>query len=203
MRLRGSAIALIALAAFTVADAVAAAPPTLISNALAAAPPTLVPGEPGDTFSIQGTDFQCEVTISGPRAMVCLLGAITKPLARSYAIAATDAGVLIFGATGTAKLVAKRLGPTLSGALQTAPAHKPTHYTLTAKQHVAVIGSHIQCASGTNGGHPTFACGLVTASAWRYWATGTYGSLLSDKGAYIVLAGKAGKITAAAFQKEP
>jgi hypothetical protein len=192
---RGSLVALVALVtlAMTAASAGAGASST-----------STIASEPGDTFSIQGTDFQCGAATTGPRAMVCFIGSKQTARAHSYATSATDQGVLIFAATGSHQVVAKKLSPALPGPLLTGSSHKPTHYTLTKTQHVAVVGSHILCSSGTDAnGYQTFACGLLTASEHSYWVPGTYGSVISDQGAYILLAGKSGSHAAVAFKKQP
>ncbi len=189
---RGSLVALVVLAALAASSAVAGAS----SNVIAA--------EPGDTFSIQGSDIQCGVATSGPRAIACYIGTRQSQRAHSYATDALDQGAFIFAATGNHQVVAKKDNPALTGPVQGGQSHKPTHYTLTKTQRVAVIGTHIQCATGVDAnGDQTFGCGLLTATEYNYWVPGTYGTVISDEGAYILLAGKNGSHTAAAFKKQP
>jgi hypothetical protein len=58
--------------------------------------------------------------------------------------------------------------------------------------------------SGTDANrNQTFACGLLTAAEHNYWVPGTYGSVISDQGAYILLAGKNGTHAAVAFKQQP
>lgn len=175
-----------------------------LANVSAGATGTMLAAEPGDTFSIGGTDFQCGVPAAGPGTIVCYLGTTTTARDHSYAFTALDAGVTLFEPTGSQQVVAKDDNPALSGSAQGAPSHKPAHYTISRSQHLAVIGSHIQCNSGTDpSGDPTFACESFTASEHIYAVPGTYITVISDKGAYILLAGKDGSHTTVAFEKQP
>jgi hypothetical protein len=194
--LRASLVVLVALAGLAAASA-----PTGASG-------TLIAAEPGDTFSIQGTEIQCGVATSGPRAIACYVGTARTQLAHSYATDALDQGALIFAATGNHQIVAKKLGPAVTGALLTAPSHKPTHYTLTKAQHVEVVGSRILCNGGVDdNGNPTFACGVINpprnGTTVTGFLPGTYVSVISDKGAYIQLVGKSATFTTVAFKQQP
>jgi hypothetical protein len=194
--LRGSLAVLVALAGLAAAGAASGASATLIA------------AEPGDTFSIQGTEIQCGVSTSGPRAFACYIGTEQTQLAHSWATDALDEGAAIFAATGNHQVVAKKLGPTVTGSLLTAPSHKPMHYTLTKAQHVGVVGSRILCNSGVDdSGNQTFACGVINPPHNGVTVTGfmpgTYVTIISDKGAYIQLVGENATYTAVAFKQQP
>jgi hypothetical protein len=196
MVVRGSLVALAALVALVAASAGAGASSTLIA------------AEPGDTFTIQGTEIQCGVGTNGPRAIACYIGTQQTQLAHSWATDALDQGAVIFAATGNHQVVAKKLGPAVTGSLLTAPSHKPTHYTLTKAQHVGVVGSRILCNSGVDdNGNPTFACGVINpprnGTTVAGFLPGSYVSVISDKGAYIQLVGKNATYTTVAFKQQP
>jgi hypothetical protein len=180
----------------------------VVASAGAGASSTLVAAEPGDTFSIQGTEIQCGVATNGPRAIACYIGTEQTQLAHSWATDALDQGALIFAATGKHQIVAKKLGPAVTGSLLTAPSHKPTHTTLTRAQHVGVVGSRILCNSGVDdNGDQTFACGVINPPrdgiTVAGFLPGTYVSIISDKGAYIQLVGKNATYTTVAFKQQP
>jgi hypothetical protein len=194
--LRASLAVLLALAGLAAASVAAGASATLIA------------AEPGDTFTIQGTEIQCGVATSGPRAIACYVGTRTTQLAHSWATDALDQGALIFAATGNHQIVAKKLGPAVTGSLLTAPTHKPTHYTLTNAQHLGVVGSRILCSSGVDdNGNQTFACGVINPPRNGFtvngFLPGTYVSVISDEGAYIQLVGKNATYTTVAFKQQP
>jgi hypothetical protein len=178
------------------------------SSAPTAASGTLIAAEPGDTFSIQGTEIQCGVATNGPRAIACYIGTKKTQLAHSWATDTLDQGAVIFAATGNHQVVAKKLGPAVTGSLLTAPSHKPSHYTLTKAQHVGVVGSRILCNIGIDdNGNPTFACGVINPPRNGITVTGflpgSYVSVISDKGADIQLVGKNATYTTVAFKQQP
>ena len=92
----------------------------------------------------------------------------------------------------------------VSGPTQSAPRHKPSHYTLGAALRIAVVGSHIQCAvARLASGHPSLDCGLFSAPGQPHWVPGTYATAISDTGAAVLLAGKNGASSTSASKRQP
>ena len=66
------------------------------------------------------------------------------------------------------------------------------------------MGSDIQCdVVSVEGGHPSFDCGLYSASGQAHWAPGTYATTISDAGVAILLAGRNGASSVAASKRQP
>jgi len=187
------------------AVALAAVVASAIAVAAAGASTKLVSVEPGDAITIAGTDIHCVVPLSGAPAIVCEIGSNTAPRAHSYATATTDQSALIFAATGRPMVVATRSGAKVSGPPQRAPHHRPAHYTVGAALRIAVVGSHIECATQSGAGRrpPILECGLYGAPGQPRWLPGTYATTISDAGVGILLAGRNGTASTVAVRSQP
>ena len=174
------------------------------ATAGAASPPTVTVG-PGDTLTIQGSDIRCVISTSVPRAIVCGIAGQKAARPQSYAITVADAGVAIFAATGSQKVVARQINPAVSGAPIQSPRHKPSHYVLTKHEDVLLAGTHVECAAVLIDKHTrqTIGCGVLNASSGGYYVAGTYAATLSDLYAGILRAGTKGIQTVVAIQKQP
>ncbi len=167
--------------------------------------PTITVG-PGDGVDIQGSDIECVVSTSGPRAMVCGIGHKSL-LPKSFAFTVADKGAAIFVATGSQVVIARHHTPAIPGpAFATAP-HKATTYLLSKHEHVIVGGTHLACGalSIDNQSLETFGCGAYdTATATSgYYVSGTYAVTISERYIGILKAGKLGAQTVVAEEKQP
>ncbi len=194
---------------FAPALVVALFPVLALANASAASTPAtsapFVTVGPGDGLSVQGSDIECVVSTSGPRAIVCGIGGKSlRP--KSYAFTVADKGAAIFVATGTEKVIARDLNPTLAGpAFANAP-HKPTEYLVSRREHVIVGGTHLACGALPIGtpAVETFGCGAYDTAAGTavYYVAGTYSVTISEQYIGILKAGKAGAQSVVAEEKE-
>jgi hypothetical protein len=167
--------------------------------------PTIAVG-PGDELSVQGSDIECVVTTSGPRAMVCGVGAKSlRP--KSFAFTVADKGAAIFVVTGTQEVIARDLNPAIPGPAFPNPPHKAAGYVLSKHEHVILDGSHIACGSLPidNQTVEAFGCGAydVGTSTSGYYVDGTYSVSISDQYVGILKVGKLGAQTIVAEEKEP
>ena len=103
-------------------------------------------GGPGDGVDIQGSDIECVVSTSGPRAMVCGIGHKSL-LPKSFAFTVADKGAAIFVATGSQEVIARDLNPAIPGPEFANALHKPTTYRLSKHEHVIVGGTHLACGA--------------------------------------------------------
>jgi len=188
---RGSVVGLAALAALAIcAVGAGAAAPTVVSVA------------PGDAITISGTSLQCTVTTTAPVALACEIGTTTTPVVHSYATAVSDAEALIFESTGRPDIVAMRREPTVSGALQHAPHHRPAHYTLGTAVRIAVAGSHIECATSA-AATPALTCGLLSAPGAARWAAGSYVAVISARAASVERVAAGGALSTVVSKRQP
>jgi hypothetical protein len=173
-------------------------------QAAASGTPTIVVG-PGDGLNIRGSNIECAVSTSAPRAMICGLGGQQSLLAKSYAFTVADRGAAIFVATGNQRTVARQMNPPLSGAPFKGPGHKPVNYVLAQHEHVIVAGTHIACGALLLNGLETFGCGAYDTSTGTsgYYVTGTYAVTISDHYVGILRAGGNGAQTVVAIEKQP
>jgi hypothetical protein len=174
------------------------------ANAAASSPPTITVG-PGDALAVKGSDIQCVISTSTPRAIVCGLAGQKSARAHSYAMTMADEGVAIFAATGSHKIVARAINPSVSGPAIKGSGHKPAHYVLANHEDVLVAGTHVECAAIMIDNHTrqTIGCGILNASSGGYYVAGTYAATLSDHYAGILRAGTKGAQTVVAIQKQP
>ena len=167
--------------------------------------PTITVG-PGDGVNIQGSDIECIISTSGPRAVVCGIGGKSlRP--KSFAFTVADKGAAIFVATGSEQVVARDLNPAIPGPAFVTILHKATNYVLSKHEHVIVGGTHIACAALPidNQTVETFGCGaLDTATGTSgYYVAGTYAVTISDQYIGILKAGKLGAQSVVAKEKQP
>jgi hypothetical protein len=178
------------------------------TSAASAAPtstPTISVG-PGDALSVQGSDIECVVTTSPPRAMVCGIG--TKSLRpKSFAFTVADKGAAIFVVTGTQQVIARDLNPAIPGPGFPNAAHKAAGYVVSRHEHVIVEGTHIACGSLPidNQTVEAFGCGAydLATSTSGYYVAGTYSVSISGEYVGILKVGKLGAQTVVAEEKEP
>ena len=167
--------------------------------------PTITVG-PGDGVDIQGSEIECVVSTSGPRAMVCGIGRKSL-LPKSFAFTVADKGAAIFVATGSQEVIARDLNPAIPGPEFANASHKPTTYVLSKHEHVVVGGTHLACGALPidNQSVETFGCGAYdTATATSgYYVTGTYAVAISNQYIGILKAGKLGAQTVVAEEKQP
>jgi hypothetical protein len=168
--------------------------------------PTITVG-PGDGVNIQGSDIECAVSSSGPRAMVCGIG--NKSLRpKSFAFTVADKGAAIFVTTGSQQVIARHLNPAVPGPAFAVALHKPRDLVLTRHEHVVVGGTHIACGSlppvaGRTA--ETFGCGAYNTATGTagYYVAGTYAVTISDQYIGILEAGKLGAQTVVVEEKQP
>jgi len=178
---------------------------TSAASTPATSTPTITVG-PGDGLNIQGSDIECVVSTSGPRAMVCGIGAKSlRP--KSFAFTVADKGAAIFVATGSEQVIARDLNPAIPGpAFANAP-HKPTNYVLSKHEHVIVGGTHLACGALPidNQTVETFGCGAYDTATGTtgYYVAGTYSVTISDQYVGILKVGKLGAQTVVAKEKQP
>jgi hypothetical protein len=165
--------------------------------------PTVTVG-PGDGLTIHGSDIECVISTSGPRAMVCGIGGRSLR-ANSYAFTVADKGAGIFVATGSQKTVARALNPAVPGTPFTGTPHKPTNFVLAQHEHVIVAGTHIACGALLIDGLETFGCGAYDTAKGTtgYYVAGTYATTISDKYVGILRAGSNGAQTVVAEERQP
>jgi len=167
--------------------------------------PTITVG-PGDGVDIQGSDIECVVSTSGPRAMVCGIGHKSL-LPKSFAFTVADRGAAIFVATGSQEVIARDLNPAIPGPEFANPPHKPTTYLLSKHEHVVVGGTHLACGALPidNQSVEAFGCGAhdTATGSSGYYVTGTYAVTISNQYIGILKAGKLGAQTVVAEEKQP
>jgi hypothetical protein len=179
---------------------------TSAASTPATSTPTITVG-PGDGLSIQGSDIECVVSTSGPRAMVCGIGG--KSLrTKSFAFTVADKGAAIFMATGTEQVIARYLNPAIPGPALANVAHKPANYVLSRNEHVIIGGTHLACGSSQIEDHTVeaFGCGAydtATAATSTGYYAGTYSVSISSQYVGILKIGKLGAQTVVAEEKEP
>jgi hypothetical protein len=195
---------------FAPALVVALLPVLAFSNASkastpAATVPTITVG-PGDGVDIQGSDIECVVSTSGPRAMVCGIGHKSL-LPKSFAFTVADKGAAIFVATGSQEVIARDLNPAIPGPEFANAPHKPTTYLVSKHEHVIVGGTHIACGALPidNQSFETFGCGAYDTATRTsgYYVPGTYAVTISQQYIGILKAGKLGAQTVVAAEKQP
>jgi hypothetical protein len=167
--------------------------------------PTVTVG-PGDVMTIRGSDIECVVSTTPPRAIVCGIGG-QKSVPNSYAITVADRGAAIFVATGSQQTVARAINPAIPGAPFKGRSHKPGSYVLAQHEHVVLTGTHVACAALLIDDNKlqTFGCGIYNTSTGTsgYYVAGTYAATISDQFAGILRAGKNGAQTVVADEKQP
>ena len=167
--------------------------------------PTITVG-PGDGVDIQGSDIECVVSTSGPRAMVCGIGHKSL-LPKSFAFTVADKGAAIFVATGSQEVIARDLNPAIPGPAFASALHKPTTYLLSKHEHVIVGGTHLACGALPidNQSVETFGCGAYDTATGTsgYYVAGTYAVTISNQYIGILKAGKLGAQTVVAEEKQP
>lgn len=167
--------------------------------------PTITVG-PGDGVNIQGSDIECVVSTSGPRAMVCGIGHKSL-LPKSFAFTVADKGAAIFVATGSQQVIARDLNPAIHGPAFASAPHKPTNYVLSRHEHVIVGGTHLACGALPidNQTVETFGCGAYDTATGTsgYYVAGTYAVTVSEQYIGILRAGKLGAQTVVAEEKQP
>ena len=181
----------------------------LVNTSAASAPTTSTPTisvGPGDALSVQGSDIECVVTTSAPRAMVCGIGAKSlRP--KSFAFTVADKGAAIFVVSGTQQVIARDLNPAIPGPGFPNAAHKAAGYVVSRHEHVIVDGTHIACGSLPidNQTVEAFGCGAydLATSTSGYYVTGTYSVSISGEYVGILKVGKLGAQTVVAEEKEP
>jgi hypothetical protein len=194
---------------FAPALVVALFPVLAFANASAASTPatgapTIAVG-PGDGLSVQGSDIECVVSTSGPRAIVCGIGGKSlRP--KSYAFTVADKGAAIFVATGSGKVIARDFNPALAGPAFANAVHKPRDYVLNRREHVIIGGTHLACGALPIGkpAVETFGCGAYDTATGTavYYVAGTYSVTISDQYIGILKAGKLGAQSVVAEEKE-
>jgi hypothetical protein len=159
---------------------------------------------PGDAIAIHGSDIECVVSTTAPRAIVCAIGSKKALRLHSYAVTVADKGAAIFVATGSQQVVAREINPAITGAPIKGSGHKPTSYVLANGEGVLVAGTHVECGSVRIDDNTlqTIGCGIYNASSGRYYAAGTYAATVDDKYAGILRAGKNGAQTVVATEKQ-
>ena len=190
--MRGLLVALVGLLGLAVASAGASGTKTITVG-------------PGDAITIQGSNIQCVVSTSSPRAIVCGIGSKKSFRPHSYAITVADEGAAIFVATGSQQVVAREINPAISGTPIKGSSHKPTSYVLANGEGVMVAGTHVECGSVRTDDNTlqTIGCGIYNASSHGYYAAGTYAATVDDKYAGILRAGKNGAQTVVDTEKQP
>lgn len=167
--------------------------------------PTVTVG-PGDVMTIRGSDIECVVSTTPPRAIVCGIGT-QKSVPNSYAITVADRGAAIFIATGSQQTVARAINPAIPGAPFKGGSHKPASYVLAQHEHVVLAGTQVACGALLIDGNrlQTFGCGIYNTSTGTsgYYVAGTYAATISDQFAGILRAGKNGAQTVVADEKQP
>ena len=163
--------------------------------------PTITVG-PGDVMTIQGSNIQCAVSTTAPRAVVCGIGSERSLLPNSYAVTVADKGVVLFVATGSQRIVARGTNPAISGAPFKGSSHKPTSYVLAKHEHVILADTHIACAALIVNGLQTFGCGALHSLA-GYYIAGTYAVTISGKYVGILRVGEDGAQTVVARENQP
>jgi hypothetical protein len=167
--------------------------------------PTITVG-PGDGLNIQGSDIECVVSTSGPRAMVCGIGGKSlRP--KSFAFTVADKGAAIFVANGAQQVIARDLNPAIPGPAFASAKHKPTNYVLSKNEHIIVGGTHVACAALPidNQTLETFGCGAFDTATGTagYYVAGTYAVTISEQYIGILKVGKMGAQTVVAKEKQP
>ena len=154
--------------------------------------PTITVG-PGDGVNIQGSDIECVVSTSGPRAMVCGIGHKSL-LPKSFAFTVADKGAAIFVATGSQQVIARDLNPAIHGPAFASAPHKPTNYVLSRHEHVIVGGTHLACGALPidNQTVETFGCGAYDTATGTsgYYVAGTYAVTTSTMRRIVASSGK-------------
>ena len=172
----------------------------------ASSTPTVTVG-PGDAMTIRGSDIECVVSTTPPRAIVCGIGGPKSLRPNSYAFTVADKGAAIFIATGSQRTVARDLNPAISGAPFKGSPHKPTNYVLAKHEHVIVAGTHVACGALQidDNSVQTFGCGVYNTSTGTsgYYVAGTYATAISNRYVGILRAGKNGVQTVIADDKQP
>ena len=163
--------------------------------------PTITVG-PGDAMTFQGSNIECAVSTTAPRAIVCGIGGQNSLLPNSYAFTVADKGSAIFVATGSQRIVARGINPAISGAPFNGASHKPTSYLLAKHEHVILAGTHIACAALLINSVQTFGCGALHSLS-GYYIAGTYAATISDQYVGILRVGKDGAQTVVAREKQP
>jgi hypothetical protein len=166
--------------------------------------PTVTVG-PGDGITIQGSNIECFVSTTAPRAIVCGLAHQKTLLSNSYAITTADKGAAIFVATGSQQTVARALNPPIPSAAFKGTPHKPANYVLAKHEHVILAGTHIACDALLTNGLETFGCGAYNTATGTtgYYVAGTYATTISDRYVGILRAGKNGAQTVVAEERQP
>jgi len=176
------------------------------TNTVATGTPTITVG-PGDAMTIQGSNIECFVSTTAPRAIVCGIARQKSLLSNSYATTVADKGAAIFIATGSQQTVAREINPAISGAPFKGSPHKPTTYVLAKHEHVILAGTHIACGSLEidENSVQTFGCGAYNTSTGTsgYYVAGTYATTISDQYAGVLRVGKNGAQTVVAVEKQP
>ena len=172
-----------------------------VTRADATDTPTITVG-PGDVMTIQGSNIQCAVSTTAPRAVVCGVGSQQSLLPNSYAITVADKGAVLFVATGSQRIIARGINPAISGAPFTGSSHKPTSYVLAKHEHVILAGTHIACAALIVNGVQTFGCGALHSLA-GYYIAGTYAATISGHYVGILRVGENGAQTVVARENQP
>ncbi|MGO9148180.1 MAG: hypothetical protein ACLP1E_06085 [Acidimicrobiales bacterium] len=172
-----------------------------VTRADATDTPTITAG-PGDVMTIQGSNIQCAVSTTAPRAVVCGVGSQQSLLPNSYAITVADKGAVLFVATGSQRIIARGINPAISGAPFTGSSHKPTSYVLAKHEHVILAGTHIACAALIVNGVQTFGCGALHSLA-GYYIAGAYAATISGHYVGILRVGENGAQTVVARENQP
>jgi hypothetical protein len=168
--------------------------------------PTITVG-PGDGLSVKGSDIECVVSTSAPRAVVCGIGG--KSLrTKSFAFTVADRGAAIFTASGSdEQVVARYLNPAISGPVFANAAHKATNYVLSKNGRIIVGGTHIACEGlpASKQTAQTFACGAYDTAkpSAGYYIDGTYSVSINGQYVGISKVGELGAQTLVADENEP
>jgi hypothetical protein len=200
------AVALFPLLAFATTSAASTATTGGPAITAATSALTLTVG-PGDGLSVKGSDIECVVSTSAPRAVVCGIGG--KSLrAKSFAFTVADRGTAIFTASGSdEQVVARYLNPAVPGPDFANASHKPTNYVLGKNGRVIVGGTHIACEGlpATKQSSQTFACGAYDTAkpSSGYYVAGTYSVAINAQYVGISKVGKLGAQTLVADENEP
>ena len=177
---------------------------TSAASTPATSTPTIAMG-PGDGLSIQGSDIECVVSTSGPRAIVCGIGHKSL-LPKSFAFTVADKGAAIFVPTGTEQVIARDLNPAIPGPAFANVVHKATNYVLSKQEHVVIGGTHLACGSSLieNQAVEAFGCGAYdTATDSAGYYAGTYSVSISNQYVGLLKIGKRGAQTVVAEEKQP